>query len=167
MVAELDDKDIRRAMNALGRTLNADKVGKQIKRETSKRLRGIMRPMVEKRKAAALRLPSKGHLGLSMRSAIAKQIKAKTRWSGESGGVSVTQRARGMPRGFNMAGRMFNRSEGWNPKTLGGEQVHQQVRPVEWFDALAGASETKDARQQIVGALEDAAGRLASEIRRI
>jgi hypothetical protein len=126
-----------------------------------------MRPMVEKRKAAAFRIPSSGHPGPSMRQAIAKQIRAATRWSGEQGGVSIAQRGRGMPRKFNMAGRAFNRSEGWHPKNLGGVKVHQQVRPVEWFDRVQDATETNHARQEIVQALEDVAGTLASEIRRI
>lgn len=164
---EMDDKDIRRAMASLSRAMRSDGVNKQIKRDVSKRLRMIMRPMVEKRKAAVHRLPSKGHEGAGMRDAIARQTRAATRWSGKSGGVSIIQRARGMPRGFNMAGRMFNRAQGWNPSTLGGERVHQQIRPVEWFDSVAQASETKMARQEIVRALEDTAGRLASEIRRI
>lgn len=164
---EMDDKDIRRAMKALGRTMNSSNAGKQIKRDISKRLRTIMRPMVEKRKAAVLRLPSKGHSGPGMRQAIAKQIKAQTRWSGDSGGVSISQRARGMPRNFNMAGRVFNRPEGWNPTSLGGEVEHQQVKPVQWFDALAEKGDTANARHEVVAALEDAAGRLATEIGRI
>jgi len=164
---EMDDKDIRRAMHALSRELSSSKVGKQIKRETSKRLRSLMQPMVNKRKAAVLRLPSHGHVGTSMRQAIAKRVKATTRWSGESGGVSISQSARGMPRNFNMAGRMFNRAEGWNPKNLGGEVEHQQVRPVEWFDSQADHGDRERARHEIVEALEQTAGRLASEIRRI
>lgn len=164
---ELDDRDIRRAMQSLGRAMRAEGVNKDIKRDVSKKLREAMRPMVEKRKAAVLRLPSKGHPGTAMRQAIAKQIRAATRWSGEQGGVSIVQRARGMPRGFNMAGRMFNRAEGWNPTSLGGERVHQQVKPVEWFDAAQDTGETNRARQEIVSGLEEAAGRLAAEIRRI
>jgi len=164
---EMDDKDIRRAMQALGRVMKSDKAAKQIKRDTSKRLRTIMQPMVAKRRAAVLRLHSSGHDGASMRQAIARQIKATTRWSGDRGGVSIVQRARSMPRGFNMAGRAFNRAEGWNPKTLGGEVVHQQIRPVEWFDSQATSHDTQQARHEIVAALEETAGRLASEIHAI
>lgn len=167
MVAELDDKDIRRVMHAMGRVMNGDAVGKKIKRETSKRLREIMGPMVEKRKSAAMRLSSKGHAGASMRAAVARQTKGQARWSGQSGGVSITQRARGMPRDFRMAGRMFNRAEGWNPTTLGGEKVHQEIRPVEWFDSQVTSGDTKRARQEIVQALEATAARLSSEIRSI
>lgn len=164
---EIDDKDIKRVMASLSRTMNSSKAGKKIKRDVSKRLREIMRPMVEKRKSAAHRIPSSGHPGPSMRSAIAKQIRAATRWNGEQGGVSIVQRGRGMPRGFNMAGRAFNRAEGWHPKNLGGETVHQMVRPVEWFDKQADGSEASHARQEIVQALEDVAGTIASEIKRI
>lgn len=33
-----------------------------------------------------------------------------------------------------MAGGALNRKEGWNPTSLGGISVHQQVTPTEWFD---------------------------------
>lgn len=163
----MDDRDIRRAMQHLSRAMQSDKAGKQIKRDVGKRLRAMMQPMVNKRKAAVLRLPSHGHTGAGMRQAVARQIKATTRWSGKSGGVSIVQRARSMPRNFNMAGRAFNRAEGWNPRSLGGEVVHQQMRPVEWFDSQADGGDTRRARHEIVAALEDTAGRLASEIRRV
>lgn len=164
---EMDDKDIRRVMHALGKELNSSKAGKAIKRDVSKRLRKLMQPMVNKRKAAVLRLPSQGHVGASMRTAIAKQVRAKTRWTGDSGGVSISQSARGMPRGFPMAGRAFNRPQGWNPKSLGGEVEHQMVRPVAWFDSQQEAGDKERARHEIVEALEDAAGTLASKIRSI
>lgn len=163
----IDDSDLRRAMMHLGKAMRAEGVSKKIKRDTSKRLRMIMRPMVDKRKAAVLRLPSGGHSGEQMRQAIAKQIRAATRWSGKSGGVSVIQRARGMPRNFDMAGRAFNRAEGWHPQNLGGETVHQQVTPVQWFDSENDAAERRVIRQQIIRALDETAGSLADEIRRI
>lgn len=163
----IDDSDLRRAMFHLARAMRAEGVSKKIKRDTSKRLRELMRPMVEKRRAAVLSLPSSGHSGEQMRAAIAKQIRAATRWSGKNGGVSIIQRGRGMPRGFNMAGRAFNRAEGWNPQNLGGESVHQQVTPVEWFDSQADATERREVRQQIIEALDETAGSLADEIRRI
>lgn len=163
----IDDSDLRRAMQHLARAMSAEGVSKSIKRNTSKRLRTIMKPMVEKRKTAVLRLPSSGHSGASMRQAIAKQTRAATRWKGKSGGVSIIQRARGMPRGFNMAGRAFNRPQGWNPQSLGGETVHQQMTPVLWFDAESDNSERRQVRQHIVEALNETAGTLADEIRRI
>jgi hypothetical protein len=153
-------------MQVLGKAMNAQKANRHIKREVSKALRELMQPMLTKRRAAVLRLPSKGHAGPGMRAAVARQTRAATRWSGEQGGVSVIQRARGMPRGFNMAGRVFNRAEGWNPTTLAGEKVHQQMRPVEWFDSQASHGDAAAARQKIVHALAQTADKLASEIHR-
>jgi hypothetical protein len=123
--------------------------------------------MVLKRRAAVRALPSKGHSGQNMRQAIARSIRAATRWSGKSGGVSVIQRGRGMPRDFRYAGRAFNREEGWNPTNLAGEVETQKVRPAEWFDSAADVAEAKLARRQIIEALDDVAGTLADEIRRI
>lgn len=163
---EMDDREIRQAMQALGRALNSNKSGKIIKRQLSKRLREIMQPMVARRRAAVLRLPSQGHDGPSMRQAIAKQIRGATRYSGNSTGLSIIQRARGMPRGFDQAGRAFNRAEGWTPRTLGGELVRQQIRPAAWFDREESHDEPT-ARREITAALEKAAGMLADDIRRI
>lgn len=164
---KIDDSDLRRAMHHLARAMRAEGVNRKIKRDVSKRLRLLMKPLVEKRRVSVLRLPSRGHTGEPMRQAIAKQIRASTRWSAKSGGVSIIQRARGMPRGFNMAGRMFNRSEGWYPQNLGGESVHQQMTPVQWFDSEADAAETRLIRRQVIEALDEVAGSLADEIRRI
>lgn len=150
--------------------MRAEGVNKSIKREASKKLRKLMRPLVQKRRTRVLNLPngpSYGHSGEGMRIAIAKQIRAATRWSGKSGGVSVVQRARGMPRGFNMAGRVFNRPEGWNPQNLAGEVRHQQVTPVHWFDGASDAGERNLVRREVIQALDAVAGTLADEIRRI
>lgn len=164
---KIDDSDLRRAMNHLSRAMSAEGVNRKIKRDVSKRLRGLMTPLVAKRRASVLSLPSSGHSGEGMRQAIAKQIRASTRWSAKSGGVSIIQRGRGMPRDFNMAGRAFNRTEGWNPTNLGGTTVHQQMTPVEWFDSVQDATETRQIRHQVIEALDDVAGSLADEIRRI
>jgi hypothetical protein len=102
-----------------------------------------------------------------MRAAVAKKVVAATRWSGKSGGVSVIQRARGLPRNFQMAGRAFNRASGWDPQNLAGETMHQEMTPVEWFDAEADNSERRIVRQQVIQALDEVAGTLANEIRRI
>lgn len=164
---ELDDSDLRAAMMHLARAMKAEGVSKSIKRNVSKELRQLMQPMVQKRRAAVLALPSKGHSGDGMRQAIARKTVAATRWSGKNGGISIIQRARGMPREFNMAGRAFNRAVGWNPTTLGGETVHQQMNPVLWFDALADSAEKAEARHKIIEALDKSAVSLADEIRRI
>lgn len=158
------DSDISKKMVKLKRAMAEGAGGKTLKRELSKRLRGIMQPLANEQKLRVLRLPSKGHVGPSMRQAVARQTKAATRWSGRQAGIQIIQRARSMPRGFNMAGRMFNRADGWNPRSLGGEVLHQQVRPAGWFDEPVGR-ESPQVRQQIVAALDETADRLASKIR--
>jgi hypothetical protein len=156
---ELDGSDMRRAMQGLRRGMAASS-DKTIKRDVSKRLRQIMDPAVRQLRTRVMQLPSKGHKGQSMRAAIAKQTKAATRWSGQNTGVSIIQRARGMPRDFRMAGRAFNRSEGWQPQALGGITMHQQVRPAGWFDGGIDGGLRRRAQGQMIEALEDAAGRI-------
>jgi hypothetical protein len=158
MVAELDT-DIKQKMTALKKAMSEAADGKILKRELSKELRELLNPVVARQRAKVLALPSKGGHTQGMRQAIARQTKAATRWSGRNMGVQVIQRARAMPRNFQMAGRMFNRDEGWNPTSLGGETRHQQVRPTEWFD-----SETNDVRAKALHQVHQALERTAVKI---
>lgn len=145
------EADAKIAMGKLKKAMAEAANGKQIKREVSKELRGLMKPLETEMRQRVLRLPSKGHSGTSMRSAIAKQTRAATRWSGPNMGVSVVQKARGMPRGFRFAGRVFNRVDGWNPTTLGGVVEHQEIKPAKWFDGA-----TPGIRPEAVRAMHEA-----------
>lgn len=173
MVIQIDDSDMRAAFQHLGRAFGKQTNGRYFKRETSKRLRQIVQPLADERKSAVLRLPSRGSEGTglpmgrgeSMRQAIARQIKPSTRWSGKGAGVSIIQRSRGMPRNFNMAGRMFNREAGWNPTALGGVTVHQQVRPALWFDKEVKTDRPR-VRREIEEAIGDLSDKMAEDIRR-
>jgi hypothetical protein len=165
-VIHLDDSELKRAMNHMARVFGVAAGGKQLKRELSKQLRQLMNPLVQARRQSVLSLPSKGHSGPSMRQAIARQTRAATRWRGRNTGISIIQRARGMPRDFSMAGRAFNREEGWNPTALGGVQVHQQVTPAKWFDSMERGDRPR-VRQAVIEALEDTAAKMADDIRRI
>lgn len=154
-------------MRHLARQFNGPGVSKTLKRKTSTKLRKIIQPMVVKRRAAVRALPSKGGFrqGGSIRQAVARQTRAGTRWSGKDTGVQVIQRARGMPRDFRYAGRMFNRELGWNPVTLDGSSRHQEMTPANWFDEPM-KEDRKIARRQIIEALEETAGILARDIGR-
>lgn len=163
---DIDDSDLRAAMAHLGRAMRHESVSNKIKRETSKHLRQILQPLVKERQTRVLALPSRGHAGEGMRQAIARQTKAGTRWSGKNAGVSIIQKARGMPRDFRMAGRMFNREEGWSPQNLGGITQHQQIRPAAWFDDAA-TTDRGPIRKEVIQALDVAAGKIADDIRRI
>jgi hypothetical protein len=155
------DSDIKEKMVAIKRAMAEGAGGKTLKRELSKRLRGLMNPLVMEQRRKVLALPSKGGSRQSMRQAIARQTRAATRWSGQNMGVSIIQRGRAMPRSFNMAGRMFNREEGWHPTSLGGETRHQQIRPAQWFDAPT-AGKRGEVGRQVHAALEETAAKIAS-----
>lgn len=155
------ETDIKQKMAGLRHAMAAGADGKVMKRQLSKRLRGIMLPTEQRMKARVLSLPSKGHKGPSMRQAIAKQTKAATRWSGKDIGVNIVQRSRAMPRDFRMAGRAFNREQGWNPTNLGGIQEHQQIRPAAWFDSQT-VGIRPDAQRAMLHALNETAVILAA-----
>jgi hypothetical protein len=155
------ETDLKEKMVKLKKAMAEAADGKVIKKELAKELRGLLNPLVARQRAAVLRLPSKGGHSQSMRQAIARQTKAATRWGGNNVGVQVIQRARGMPRDFQFAGRAFNRAEGWNPQTLGGETVHQQVRPTKWFDSET-TGERAEATRAAHAALDRAAAKMAS-----
>lgn len=158
------DSDIKEKMLAIKRAMAAGAGGKTLKRDLSKKLRGLMNPLVAEQRRRVLALPSKGGSRASLRQAVARQTRGATRWSGQNMGVSVIQRARAMPRGFNMAGRMLNREEGWNPTTLGGETRHQVARPSGWFDSPTHGKREEAARQ-VHAALEETAAKIASSAR--
>lgn len=158
------DSDISKKMVKLKKAMADASNGKEIKRALSKELRGIMNPIVAKQRARVLSLPSRGHEGPSMRQAVARQTRAATRFSGRNAGIQIINRARSMPRDFRMAGRAFNREEGWNPQTLGGETIHQEMRPAQWFDEPT-KSRSPEVRQKILHALDEAADRIAAKAR--
>lgn len=162
---QLDGSDIAQAMRALNRSMNAGN-SKAIKRIASKRLRLAAAPLAAEMKTRVLGLPSQGRSrGGSMRQAIARQTRVNTRWSGKNAGVSVVQRSRGMPRDFRMAGRMFNREEGWSPSNLAGETTHQEMTPANWFDGAA-MGKRKDIQRHVVGALAEVADTMAQAAHR-
>lgn len=151
----------RNGLTALSRALAAESDGKALKRDLAKRLRAVMQPV---REQVVRRLMSTGgasHEGQSLRQAVAKQTRAGVRFSGRNTGVNLVQRTRGMPRGFNMAGRAMNRAEGWQAHAT----ARQHARPAEWFDQPAKAS-TDEARRATMEAMEDMARRLAERARR-
>lgn len=157
------DSDLPEALQAIARAVGSEADGRKLKRELAKRIRGVMEPARQKVIARLLALPSQGRSGISMRQAIARQTRASVRFKGRDTGVSLVQRARGMPRDFQYAGRAFNRPEGWNVTTLGGAQVVQQMRPVEWFDQPIQDFVPTEARMEVWLALEDTARRIARE----
>lgn len=154
------ETDAKEKMLKLKKAMSEAADGKVIKRQIAKELRSLMNPLVAEQRSRVLRLPSKGGHGQSMRQAIARQTKAATRWGGENVGVSVIQRARGMPRGFEYAGRAFNRASGWHPQSLGGETIHQQIRPAQWFDG-ATTGKRGEIGQKVHHALDAAAAKIA------
>lgn len=155
--------DLGEVMRTMKRALKEAEGGKVLQRELAKRLRKTVLPLVQVQRAKVRALPSRGYAaGGSMRQAIARQTKAATRWSGRNAGIQIIQRARAMPRGFNMAGRAFNRGE-WHPTTLGGERVHQQINPANWFDApVLGAR--PEIHAQVVQAIEETSAKIARSV---
>lgn len=163
LVVILVENDLGKVMRTMGRAFRQADDGKLLKRELSQRIRKLGQPLAEQQRARVRSLPSRGHQGQSMRQAIARQTKVSTRWGGRNAGVSIIQRARSMPRGFNMAGRMFNRGE-WHPTTLAGEMVTQHATPASWFD-----QPVLDARpligHEVRQAIEDTAAKIARSAR--
>jgi hypothetical protein len=159
-VIELSVDQQRDAMKAVARAMAAESDGKALKRDLAKRLRSIMDPLKVQVTQRLMQIPTTGHEGESLRQAVKRQVRAATRFSGRNTGVSLTQRARSMPRSFQYAGRALNRPEGWQPISLGGATLHQEARPVEWFDEPTSRSAEK-AKREVTEALADMARRIA------
>lgn len=162
---ELSIDQQRQGLTALSKAIAEESDGKALKRDFAKRLREVIQPIRAQVIRRLMQTGGSSHPGPGMREAIARQVRAGVRFSGRDTGVNLVQRARGMPRGFNMAGRAFNRAEGWTPTALGGVQVHQLATPTEWFDQPTKDS-VDEARRAAAEVMEDMARRLAERARR-
>lgn len=161
---EIKIEEERNNLQGLARALAAETDGKALKRDLAKQLRQVIQPLRAQVLRRLMSIGGSAHSGTGLREAVGRQTRAGVRFSGRNTGVNLVQKARGMPRGFNMAGRALNREEGWNPTSLGGTQVHQQATPVEWFDEPTQQS-TREARRAVAQALEDMAERIANRAR--
>lgn len=146
----------RSGLQQIARALKAEEDGKRLKRELAKNLRTVMEPIRQQMLARLMRVGSG-----EMSQAIARSVRPGVRFSGRNTGVSLVQRARGMPRNFPYAGRAFNRVEGWHPKNLGGVTIHQVATPVQWFDEPTKGAQV-EARLAVIEAVEDMSRRLAA-----
>lgn len=158
---ELSVDEQSNGLRALARAVAAESDGKQLKKELAAELRRVVEPIRSRQVARIMSIPSKGHPGRGLRESVAHQTKAGVRFGGRNVGINIMQRARGMPRNFQFAGRALNRAAGWSPKSLGGVIFHQHARPTEWFDQPghgAGADAMRAAQQ----VMERMAARLAA-----
>lgn len=138
--------------------------GRQLKRELSAEIRSVLDPLVPVVRARVLALPSRRNTG--MRQAIARQTRVSAKFSGRDVGAVLIQRARGMPRGFQYAGRAFNDGDsGWHPKSIDGSERVQHTTPAGWFDQPVERVEP-DARERIQAAIAHMAERIAARARR-
>lgn len=155
----LIENDLGTVMRTMGRAFKQAEDGKVLKRELSKRIRKLGAPLAAEQRARVRSLPSSRGGRPGLRQAVARQTRVATRWSGRNAGVSIIQRARSMPRGFNMAGRMLNRGE-WHPSAFGAAPVTQHVRPTGWFDQPVLEARPLIGRQ-VREAIEDTAAKIA------
>jgi len=127
----VDASDLQR----LTRALRSHEDGKALRRGLTKEIRGALAPAVAEAKSAILGMSSSGlSEGGSLRTAIARQIKAEARLSGRSAGARVKAKKRGMPRGFANAPKRTNRAAGWRHPVYGRDAWVQQLGKPGWFD---------------------------------
>jgi hypothetical protein len=151
------------ALQALARALASESDGKKLRRDLAKQLREALEPMRGDAKSNLMAISSAGlSSGGSLRQAVANQMKAESRLSGRSAGARLRVRRKGMPRGFDGAGKALNQPKGWRHPVYGNRQVwvNQVATPSQWFSKATGSGKDK-ARKKALEAMENMAKRIA------
>lgn len=123
----------QQALRAVARILKDEADGKYLRRELVKRLKMSTVGPIAAAQAEIRSSPSRGLTeGQPLRATVAASLKPVVRLSGSQTGVSIRQTRTPGLRGFDMAGRRFNRQQFRHP-VYGRKWVVQRGNP-EWFD---------------------------------
>lgn len=151
---------------ALARSIRNEVDGKKLVRGLTADIRKALRPAVDEAKSSIMSMSSLGipAEGEPLRSAIARQVKAEVRASGQKAGARVKARKRGMPRGFANAPKRTNRVAGWRHPVYGSADnwAHQIGKP-NWFDD-AMRRHHRGVRDAVVHAMAESARRITRKV---
>lgn len=99
----------QQALRDVARLLKDEADGKDLRRELTKGLRLAVDKPVKEAQSNILAAPSKGHAGVPLRQSVARSVKPQVSLAGNQVGVKVRQRKTPDVRGFDTAGRQFNK----------------------------------------------------------
>lgn len=151
----------QRVFQEVGRRLLAEADGKKLRRDLGKQIRRATLPIVAEAKSNILGMadgPARTQ-GMSLRAAIARDIKVQTRYTGRSAGARIRVTKKRMPRGFRNAPKRLNSGKGWRHPVFGSDTwVRQSGRPG-WFDN-ATRKHHAEVRRAVLRAMKQAVDRI-------
>ena len=156
--------EVKHDLNSLARALRREEDGKELRKDLVRNLRQAVAPAVDEAKGAIRSMSSRGHAGLSLRSAVARAVTVQVKTGGKAVGVKV--RARGTTvRGFTNAPRLLNSAKGWRHPNIGAGRRGQrdwvaQVGKPDWFDGPLRRHHA-EYRKAVIQAMDDMAQRIA------
>lgn len=162
--------DVRHDLADLARAMKAEEDGKELRKDLVRNFKEAVAPAVDGAKASIRSMPSMGHAGLPLRSAVARSVAVQVKMGGRAVGVKV--RARGTKvRGFTNAPRLLNSAKGWRHPNIGAqdrkgkprrgqrEWVAQRGKP-DWFDGPV-RHHRPEYRKAVIKAMDAMAVRIA------
>lgn len=162
----VDQRDIRRVVEALG----SEADGKQLKRELAREIRKAANPVIREMRQTIQSAPSRGlphATGGPLRQAMAKAVTPTVVLTGNNPRVGIRARKIPQVRGFDSAAKRFNARSFRHPTfgRRGAGDWQTQVGKPGWFDETA-ANNRDQFRDAAMAAVEAMARRIAARARR-
>lgn len=155
----------QRALADVAGILRDESDGKTLRRDLNRALKAAAEAPIQRAKEGIMSVPSKGLTqGQPLRSTVAASIKPISRLSGTSTGVSIRQTRTPGLRGFQVAGRKFNRAS-FRHRVFGTDRwVEQNTFGNAWFDRPMQDA-APDFKAEVLRVVQDLADTLAARAR--
>ncbi|GLZ36212.1 hypothetical protein Lesp02_83990 [Lentzea sp. NBRC 105346] len=153
-----------RRLRDLARAMRSEEDGKELRKDLTKTARNVLNPTRNAVRAAIKSMPSRGHAGPKLRSAIAGKVMVQIRQSGKYPGAVIRAKKTPNVRKFRNAPKRTNSRSGWFHPSIGNNavRVHQRGKPG-WFDDETKKDRRKY-RREMRGVIQRAEARLRRKV---
>jgi hypothetical protein len=160
-----DTGDLKR----LGKALRQAGDGKALRKELTGGMRGVLRPLVPRVRAAYLAGPSKGarrrRPGPGLRSLLAGSVRVEVRLTGKQAGARIRADGRRLPSGMKALPRYWEGTNrrGWRHPVFGNREVWTAQPPHPAFNAAVRPAEAA-ARREVDRIVREVARKLEQAV---
>lgn len=150
------------ALRVLGRALQSEADGKQLRRDLIRELKEPLKPAIAEIRSGVMSLGSGGipHAGESLRRGVARRVTSEAKLSGKFPGVRIKARKTPGLRNFANAAKRLNSPKGWRHRVYGRDVWVVQLGKPHYFDEpLSGRHQVF--RRAVEQAMERTARRIA------
>ncbi|MFD9706212.1 hypothetical protein [Lentzea sp. NPDC059081] len=162
MVVELSVDE--RRLRDLARALKSEEDGKELRKDLVKTSRAVLNPTRNAARAAIKSMPSRGHAGPKLRTAVAQKVMVQIKTNGRYPGAVLRAKKTPKLRKFRNAPKRLNARSGWNHPSINNPDVtvHQDGKPG-WFDDTT-RKDRKKYRRELRGVIQRAEARLRRKV---